>query len=123
MALLRTNALLRLVVLLSLGSSLACSSQDSAQIIRVSLKNSDTYQYPTVGGDEEGATISTQARHYRLSEIRRNAETQFVAIYVYQPAPGFVGSDDAEIEIRSGGVGVSAPARIRKIVFHFDVHD
>jgi hypothetical protein len=101
----------------------ACTDPNALEIVSVSLKNTETYQYPTVGGDEEGAGITTQAKHYSISEIRRNAETNWVATYVYQPAAGFVGSDDAEIEIVSGSDGASPPTNIRRVAFRFAVHE
>lgn len=91
----------------------------SLEVRTVSLRNSDVFQYPTVAGDEEGARVSAQARHYTVSEIRRNAETNWVATYVYQPLSGFVGSDEAEIEILTGSDGASSPRTTTKIVFHF----
>ena len=73
-----------------------CKESNLLQTVSISLKNTDTYQYPTGGGDEDGARISTQANHYSISEIRRNAETNWVTVYVYQPTAGFVGSDYAD---------------------------
>ena len=98
-----------------------CKKANSVETVSVSLRNSETFQYPTVGGDEDGARISTQASHYRISEIRRNAETNWVAVYMYRPAAGFVGSDYAEVEILSGSDGASAPTRIRRVAFRFVV--
>ena len=99
-----------------------CRKAEPIETISVSLKNTETYQYPTVGGDEEGARISTQANHYSISEIRRNEETQWVAVYVYQPADGFVGSDYAEIDILTGSDGASSPTNIKRVAFRFAVH-
>ena len=99
-----------------------CRKSNPVETVTVSLKNTETFQYPTVGGDEDGARISTQATHYRVSEMRRNAETNWVAVYVYRPAAGFVGSDYAEVEIFSGSDGASAPTSIRRVAFRFVVH-
>src|SRR5437016_4772952 len=111
----RFKTLSRLIALLAFGSILGCGEHDSVRIVSVSLKNTERYQYPTVGGDEEGARISTQAKHYSLSEIRRSAATNFVATYVYQSMAGFVGSDDTEIEVLTGSDGTSAPKNIKRI--------
>jgi len=100
-----------------------CRGSNPVETINVSLKNTEVFQYPTVGGDEDGARISIQAKHYRTSEIRRNAETNWVAVYVYQPAVGFVGSDDVDIEVLAGSDGASLPSNAKKVVFHFDIHD
>jgi len=84
----------------------------SVEAVKVSLQNGKMYQYPTVSGDEDGARIALQPQHYMISEIRRNAETNWVATFVYQPTAGFVGSDYAEIEIPTGSVA-----------FYFAIHD
>jgi hypothetical protein len=95
----------------------------SFQTINVSLKNTEVFQYPTVGGDEEGARISTQASHFTLSEIRRDEQTSWIATYIYQPARGFMGSDDAEIEVFTGSDGPSPPTHTRRVHFRFEVRD
>jgi hypothetical protein len=107
----------------ALASVQGCQHRNSTETVSVSIRNTETYKYPTVSGDEEGARISTQAKHYSISEIRRNAETGFVATYVYQPASGFVGSDYAEIEILTGSDGASAPTNIKRVAFQFVIHD
>ena|ERR1041384_6269513 len=93
----------------------------SPESINVSLRNGDTYQYPTVGGDEDVARISIQAQHYQTSEMRRDAQTNWVATYVYQPAPGFVGSDHVELELLTGSDGASAPKDLKKVALRFTV--
>ena len=100
-----------------------CRDADSVETVSVLLKNTETYYYRTVGGDEEGARISTQANHYSISEIRRNAETGWVAVYVYRPTAGFVGSDYAEVQILTGSDGASPPTSTKTVAFHFLVHD
>jgi hypothetical protein len=100
-----------------------CRQSSAVETVSVSLKNTETYQYPTVSGDEDGARISTQATHYSVSQIRRNAETNWVAVYVYRPTAGFVGSDYAEIEVHTGSDGASAPTSIKTIAFRFVIHD
>ena len=101
----------------------ACKDASSVETVKVSLANSQAYQYPTVGGDEEGARISVQPSHAITSEIRRNAETNWVATFVYQPSAGFVGSDYAEIEIVTGSDGASPPRNVKRVVFHFDIQN
>lgn len=100
-----------------------CRESNTVETIPVTLRNTDTYQYPTVGGDDDGARISTQAGHYSISEIRRNAETNWVAVYVYRPAPAFVGEDYAELEIFTGSDGASPPTDIRRVAFRFLIPD
>jgi hypothetical protein len=120
---LRNRANTARLVLLLLGAVLGCREREPVQVVNVSLSNSELYQFPTVGGDEEGARISIQAKHHSVSEIRRSAATDFVAVYVYQAAPGFVGSDDAEIEVLTGSDGASAPTNIKRIAFRFVIHN
>jgi hypothetical protein len=96
-----------------------CRDPNPVETVSVSLRSTETYLYPTVGGDEDGARISTQAKHFSISAIRRNAETNWVATYVYQPAASFVGSDYAEIEILTGSDGASPPTNIKRVAFHF----
>lgn len=100
-----------------------CGDSNPVEIVSVSLNSAEVFQYPTVGGDEDGARIVTQANHYSISEIRRNAATNWVAVYVYQPAPGFVGSDYAELEVFSGSDGASPPTSIKKVGLRFVIHD
>jgi hypothetical protein len=120
----RFDRLVACVLLLPLVVHIhGCRKSNPVETLSVSLKNTETYQYPTVSGDEEGARILTQARHYSISEIRRNAETNWVAVYVYRPAAGFVGADYAEVEILSGSDGASAPTSVRRVAFRFVVHN
>ncbi len=91
------------------------------QVITVTMKNTDTFHYPTVGGDEDGAVITKQALHYRVSEIRRGASTNFIAVFVYQPETGYVGSDRAEIEVRTGSDGARPPTSITHVGFRFSI--
>ena len=109
--------------LFALLSLQGCREAGAIQNVNVSMKNTANYQYSTVGGDEDGARVSMQAKHFSLSEIRRDTATAFVATYVYQPAPGFVGSDYAEVEVLTGSDGASQPNNIKTIAFHFVVHD
>ena len=120
----RVRTLLSLsVCLLVVASALGCKKSNSVETITVSITNAERFQYPTVGGDEEGARISLQATHHSISEIRRGAETNWVATYVYQSAPGFIGSDYAEIEISTGSDGASTPTNIKTVAFRFTVRD
>jgi hypothetical protein len=120
----RLHRLFAFVLLLPVvGYVQGCRKSNPVETVSVSLKNTETFQYPTVGGDEDGARISTQANHYSISEIRRNAETNWVAVYVYRPAAGFVGPDYAEVEILSGSDGASSPTSVKRVAFRFVVHN
>jgi hypothetical protein len=99
------------------------NSEFPSRELTVDLKNSDTYTYPTVGGDEEGAEIIVQAKHYEISEIVRNSETNYVAVYTYKPKSDYVGPDYAEIQIETGSDGASEPTEIEIVKFHFNVSE
>lgn len=121
---LRFHHLIAFVVLLpAVVAVQGCKGPHPVETVSVALRNTETYQYPTVGGDEDGARIVTQAKHYTVSAIRRNAETNWVAVYVYQPAAGFVGSDYVEIEVLTGSDGASPPTNIKTVAFQFVIHD
>ncbi len=64
-----------------------CKEPGSVATVSVSLTNAQAYQYPTVSGDEESARISIQPKHYIISEIRRNAETNYVATFSFTNRP------------------------------------
>jgi len=93
----------------------------AVQVIAVALRNTDTYQYPTVGGDEEGAVITRQAQHYRLSEVRRDSSTNFISVYIYQPQAGYTGSDSAELEVHFNNTGAPESTHATKVGFSFTV--
>ena len=109
-------------LLLACGIVLSCGKSSPVDVLNVSLSNIDTFEYPTVGGDEDGARVATQPRHAEVSEIRRDAETNWVATYVYRPVAGYVGSDFAELEILTNSDGVSPPD-VRRLRIQFSVHD
>lgn len=114
----------RLVVLLiSVVHFAGCSDLDSVKTVRVSLQNTETYQYPTFVGDEEGTSLSTQAKHYTISEVRHDSTTNWAAVYFYQAAAGYVGSDYSAIRIYRGSDGASPNTHITEVRFYFDVHN
>jgi hypothetical protein len=106
-----------------LMSEVACKQKVAVEALSISMRNTDQYQHPTVGGDEEGAKISMQASHYSVSEIRRDSETNWIATYVYQPTAGYTGADYAEIEILGGSDGATAPQIAKKLHLTFLVHE
>lgn len=119
----RFHSSVALVVLLLVVHLEGCGEANDLESVRVSLKNTETYQYPTFVGDEEGASISTQAKHYAISEIRRDQSTTWDAVYFYQSAASYVGSDYAEIKIFTGSNGASPSTRIKAVAFYFDIHN
>lgn len=121
---LRVYRLAHLAILLPLAVCLqGCQAPPTTEVLRVSLMNTERYQLPTVGGDEEGARISTQAQHYSISEIRRDAATNWVATYVYQPSVGFVGADYVELEVVVSSGAAPAPSSTKRVAVRFDVHE
>jgi hypothetical protein len=94
----------------------------TVQVIPVALRNTETYQFLTnVGGDEEGVLITKQAAHYSVSEIRRDASTSFLCVYIYEPQAGYTGSDYAELEIRINKAGTSESTQVSRLGFSFTV--
>ena len=88
----------------------------------VRIKNTETYEYRTgISGDEEGATIKRQAKYYDMSEIVRNADTNWEAVYVYKPEPLYSGTDYVELELSTGSDGASPPANIEIIKIQIQI--
>jgi hypothetical protein len=81
---LECRRLVAVAMLLLTSMGVACSESPQVERISVSLRNTETYRYATVGGDEEGASISAQAQHYIVSEVRRDRTTGWIATYIYQ---------------------------------------
>lgn len=119
----RVRAFLNVASLLLVWSVLvSCGESRPAELLRVTLNNADTFEYPTASGDEDGARITTQPQHAEVSVIRRDAETNWILTYVYQPAAGYVGSDIVELEILTNLDGVG-PADVRRLTIEFIVHE
>lgn len=123
------HQMVRVVALVPLVVGLfGCGDGVPVETVNVSLSSTETFEYPTVSGDEDGARIVTQAEYYSISEIRRGPETNWVATYVYRSEPGHVGTDYAEIEILattfSGTPPYSAVTNIvKRLEFRFDIHE
>jgi len=74
----------------------------------ISIKNTEAFTYNlNISGDEEGAIIITVAKHAKICEITRNAETDYNCIFNYIPQEDYVGTDYVEIETCTGGEGIS----------------
>ena len=97
-------------------------SEKSGQTI--TLKNSNEYRLDLkISGDEEGATITEQAKHFSKSELLRNESTNWSVVYVYQPESNFTGIDSVEIETCTGGDGGEIPCSTELIKLKFQVED
>ncbi|MCA9730623.1 MAG: hypothetical protein H6696_16660 [Deferribacteres bacterium] len=97
---------------------MACEISTEPEIYDVdaTIKTSEIYEYHTgISGDEEGAAIKTQAKNFEISEILRNASTNFEAVYRYKSNTGFVGLEYVELELKTGSDGASPPKNIKNI--------
>jgi hypothetical protein len=111
--------LLHFILLMSCSRDNGVSPNDP-NAINISIRNTDSYSYSTgVSGDEDGTSIKTQAKHFKISEIRRNASTKWEAVYFYEPEENYVGSDHVEIETRTGSDGASPPTHVEIIMINF----
>lgn len=104
------------VIFLALG----CDSIDNGMIL---LDGGEEFSFDLdVSGDEEGARIIEQAKHYYRSEIVRDSSTDWRAIYFYVPAMDFSGEDYVEIETCNGGKGILCD-EINIVKFEFNIHE
>lgn len=89
----------------------------------IQLKSGQEFRYDfKILGDEEGATIISQARHAEISEIIRNESTGWSVVYHYKPVQGFTGSDSVAIETCTGGDG-NGCTEIKQVDFIFLISD
>ena len=103
---------------------LNCSTNNSPvnDEINVQILNSEVYEYKTgISGDEEGASIKKQAQHFEISDIFRNSETGWEAVYRYKPESNFIGFDYVELEIETGSDGASPSSKIELIKITIEV--
>ncbi len=79
----------------------SCSNDDDVSpditTLNITISNSENYEYNLGGfGDEEGAGINIQAKHFEISYTERNPENNQI-IYYYKPESNFTGTDFVEI--------------------------
>jgi len=117
------RALVAALVLLASGTLSGCASKDDTEIISAVLRSGETFHRDFAYMDEDGATIVEQAQHFLVSEVRRNASTQWAARYVYEPAPGFVGNDRVELEVRTGAESATDLGRVRRVSIRFSIEE
>ncbi len=72
-----------------------------------SIKKNQSFQYEFgLIGIEDGLSISQQANHFEISELRRNNNTGKM-IYNYKPGLNYVGTDEVEITLNiSNGASI-----------------
>jgi len=114
-----------LLLLLSIGILVVNCKENAVDSLpkddtAIFLKKSEIYRHPLpISGDEEGASVSKQALHFKVSGIVRNKSTNWQAVYFYQPKENYVGKDYVEIELRTGSNGASPPAKISLVKISF----
>ncbi len=87
----------------------------------ITLKNTEDYTYDfQISGDEEGATIITQAEHAEISELIRGESTNWSVVYHYKPLSGYSGDDSVKIETCTGGDGTNC-GETRQITIYFTI--
>ena len=106
------KTVLKLILLLEITLLLmSCDKDDSMYLVNkidVTIENSEDYNYDfNISGDEEGAVIIIQAKHFQVSELIRNSSTNWNVVYQYKPEANYVGADYVEIETCNGGQGVN----------------
>jgi len=75
----------------------SCSNDNNTSpevtILNITISNTETYIYDLGSfGDEDGAGIKIQPKHFEISETNRNSETDQI-IYTYQPELNYKGND------------------------------
>ena len=111
------------LLFLASGAIAGCAPDDDAETISASVRSGGTFQRDLAFGDEDGAVIIEQARHYSISEIRQDASTQWAARYIYQPAPGFIGDDRVALDVRTGASSALEPGRVRRVTIRISVRE
>ena len=89
----------------------------------INLKSGQIYIYDfNISGDEEGATIIAPPEHAEISEIVRDATTNWSVVYKYQPVAGYKGIDSVEIETCTGGDGTNC-GQSKLYLLQFNISD
>lgn len=110
------------IIIASVSCNDSTDKNSENNVLNVTIHNTETYQHDTgISGDEDGVSIIVQAKHCDLSEIVRNADTNWSAVYRYKPQSGFIGTDCVEIEISTGSDGASKPTNVEVIKINIKV--
>ena len=120
------NAVMRTLLLAALVLVIACEDQedqaDQSSTVDAEIKNTEIYEYHTgMGGDEQGASITQQARHYSISEIVRDASTNYEPVYRYKSAPGFVGTEEVKLTLSEYIIGATIELEATEITISITV--
>lgn len=113
-------AMMALFFLWSCKEDAIANFQEEVDVV---LQNTEDYVYDFgFSGDEESATIITQAQHFSVSEIFRDTTSNWSVKYRYRPELGFIGNDYVEIETCTGGEGVKC-SNIMTVKINFTITD
>ena len=89
--------------------------------VTAAVKANQPYQYDLGSfGTEEGASVSTQAKHFIVSDVERDPNTGKI-IYNYLPTTNYIGTDEVVIRSAKGSNGASAPTNITFTTIKFTI--
>jgi hypothetical protein len=109
------------ICILSLTNCNKEEIENAVNEIYVNINNSDDYERDLViSGDEEGATIKTQAQYFQNSELIRDSSTNWSVVYKYEPLPNYTGMDFVEIETCTGGES-NGCSNVEIVRIHFTI--
>lgn len=110
---------LAFMFLVSCGFGACEKDETSIEVTEVTIKNSREYSRSlNMYGDNERAYVLTQAQHFKISQLSRDASTDWDYVYVYKPERGYVGTDFVEIETCTrGNSGECGDRKILRINF------
>lgn len=112
-----------ILLIFIIGCVSSCSSDHNKEVIEqnVTLSNLENYTYDLGSfGDEEGAGIKTQARHFEISKLERDFDNGQI-IYKYKPTSEYIGTDYIEITTERGSDGASSNTEITTVKITFNI--
>ena len=106
---------------ISMSKPLKAGICNIQEISNISLKKTESYNRTFVLGDEEGASILYQARHFEKSELVRNESTNMNVVYRYKPAMDFTGNDYVVLEVYYNKKGENRFSYIETVRINFTI--
>ena len=112
--------MLMYALVLTVGCKKDKAINPAAQVINVTMKVNEPYQYDLGSfGDEEGVNISKQALHYQVSITKRiNFDN---VVYTYTPEQNFIGSDLVELKIERASNETSQNTKTKRLAIKFTI--
>jgi hypothetical protein len=108
--------------LLTFGCSNLVGPISNETSLSITLSAGELYVFHTgMSGDEEGASIVVQTKHFTVSEITRNAGTMWEPVYTYTPEDGYAGTDYIELETISCSDGTDLTKKVGSMKISFKV--